>query len=516
MTLGTILPLLFAVLPVTDGELLFGPATMSSLGPFPGQTFKAGDVDGDGLADIAFFSTGGVVAIQLGNGTGGFGPIITSAAPGVTGNPMALADLDGDGLVDLLVTHQGLDILSVSLANGAGGFSAPVTLALGPSPEGRTIRTGDADGDGDADVVVATEGVSSGPFGEARLLLNDGAGALAPGLLLTGDAAHVVLDGFPASLDGDRHPDLVLSAQSGPTLSTSAWLGDAFGGASQAWAGADLEVRQVADLDGDGDADLVSMPLVLPEPWVLTAVLGAGDGTFAIGPATDLLPFGAAIPTIEVADLDADGIPDLVLTVGLASPGAESWMARGDGTGGFELPGARVTQFSSQIGAVSARLCGLADFDGDGRLDVATSVTASFGAEAAVSLNRTYVGGGPLRDLGHQLKGTFLGYPIQVAQGSFVGGTPFSFQLTHGPKSGIVYHVLGFSVINAPFKGGTMVPKPDFLSGPWVTNSAGKLNLAGNWPMGAPPGLEITAQFWFAAPAVAGFAASSAVVVTMP
>jgi hypothetical protein len=142
---------------------------------------------------------------------------------------------------------------------------------------------------------------------------------------------------------------------------------------------------------------------------------------------------------------------------------------------------------------------------------------AGFGFYAGVSLNRTYTPGGPLLDLGHQLKGTFKGYPIQLVQGSFVGGSPFAFSLAHGPASGTVWHVLGFSVLEAPFKGGTMVPMPAFLSGPWTTTAIGTLLLAGNWPMGAPSGFEIVAQFWFADPSgPAGFAASSGVLVTMP
>jgi hypothetical protein len=61
-----------------------------------------------------------------------------------------------------------------------------------------------------------------------------------------------------------------------------------------------------------------------------------------------------------------------------------------------------------------------------------------------------------------------------------------------------------------------MVPMPNLLSGPWPTTSSGTLLIAGSWPMGVPPGFQIAAQFWFPSSAVAGFAASSGVLVTMP
>jgi hypothetical protein len=61
-----------------------------------------------------------------------------------------------------------------------------------------------------------------------------------------------------------------------------------------------------------------------------------------------------------------------------------------------------------------------------------------------------------------------------------------------------------------------MVPNPAALLGPFATSPGGTLSLAGIWPTGLPSGLPLVAQFWFPAPAVAGFAASSGVLVTTP
>ncbi|HZL99559.1 MAG TPA: hypothetical protein VFD43_04830, partial [Planctomycetota bacterium] len=154
--------------------------------------------------------------------------------------------------------------------------------------------------------------------------------------------------------------------------------------------------------------------------------------------------------------------------------------------------------------------------DLDGRLDVSCALNPPSQTSFLVALNETYPRGGALLDLGHQLEGG-AGWPIQVVSGSFVGGTGFSFALSHGPPSSAVIHVLGFSALYAPFKGGTLVPMPDLLSGPWPTTADGSLLLGGHWPLNVPSGFEIVAQFWFAsAGAPTGFAASSGVQITTP
>ena len=129
-----------------------------------------------------------------------------------------------------------------------------------------------------------------------------------------------------------------------------------------------------------------------------------------------------------------------------------------------------------------------------------------------ISMNRTYVAGGPLLDLGHQLEG--LQWPIQIASGSFSSGTPFSFKLSGAPAGGSAFHVVGFTALNAAFKGGAMVPLPFLITGPWPVNGQGNASIAGPWPS-SPAGVHILAQFWMAdAAGPVGFAASSCVQVT--
>ena len=70
--------------------------------------------------------------------------------------------------------------------------------------------------------------------------------------------------------------------------------------------------------------------------------------------------------------------------------------------------------------------------------------------------------------------------------------------------------VAGLSALQAPFKGGTLVPAPDVLL-PLATDAAGALGLPFTWPQGVPAGIELYVQFWVQdASASHGLAASNA------
>jgi hypothetical protein len=101
--------------------------------------------------------------------------------------------------------------------------------------------------------------------------------------------------------------------------------------------------------------------------------------------------------------------------------------------------------------------------------------------------------------------------------GDLVPASTVTLQLANAPASTPTTLVIGLSAIHAPFKGGTMVPKPDFVVFPGSTNADGALALSAPWPPGLPSGMTIVFQHWLASPnGPAGFVASNGLAATTP
>lgn len=169
-----------------------------------------------------------------------------------------------------------------------------------------------------------------------------------------------------------------------------------FGGNEAFVFGQDPQSLTIADLDGDGDGDLIAAnpPMFMSS---LTVRLNQGDGTFAPASTYPTAPLPASI---AAADLDGDGDLDLVTT-----PGSGVSVLLNQGNGTFAAP---VTY--SALG----RPYGLAvgDLDGDGDVDVvATRAGSTLDNTALEFLNQ---GNGTLAAPVSYLTGATGAVPISV------------------------------------------------------------------------------------------------------
>jgi hypothetical protein len=301
---------------------------------------KLADVIADSRADIVAFSAAGVYE-SLATGNGNFmAPTFELAAFGTMAGgwssdntyPRVLADVSADGRADI-VAFSSAGVYE-SLATGNGDFMAPTfeLAAFGTTAGGWSSddtyprRLADVNGDTRADIIAFS---SAGVY---ESLATGNGDFMAPtfelaafGTMAGGWSSNDTYPRELADVDGDGMADIVGFSSGGVYVSRATGNGHfgtptfelaAFGagGGAGGWTSDDLYPRMLADVNADGRADIVGFG----SAGVYTS-LATGGGHFAAPAFTDMA-FGVGAGgwssdttyPRQLADVNADGKADVV------------------------------------------------------------------------------------------------------------------------------------------------------------------------------------------------------------
>ena len=289
---------------------------------------EAVDLDKDGDLDILVASLGvlfpnnakiGAVMVLENNGRQGFTPHVLADKIARVSDVRA-GDLDGDGDLDLAVAQFGYDQGETRWMENRGGwrFESHVLQQLsGPI----NAVPADVDGDGDLDIVSLV----SQEWEEIYVFVNDGHGVFTAKRIFGGSNEDFGSSWITVA-DLDRDGDLDLLYSNGDAFDYAPpkgrgwngvqWLENTGGMAFTYHRIGDVpgaSSPQAADIDGDGDLDIVVVSAyndwAKPEAQSLVWFENTGGMTFTI---RDLANAPTHLITLAIGDLNGDGKPDLV------------------------------------------------------------------------------------------------------------------------------------------------------------------------------------------------------------
>jgi hypothetical protein len=383
-----------------NGDGTFGTVVSSDEVISGASTAVILDVNGDGKPD--FVTAGGTLGILLGKGDGTFTDptygsqyIIDPAGP----YSLVAGDFNGDGKQDLAQLGGDYKQVSLFFSNGSSFGGAPVVTGSG-DPIGTDwdmATAGKYTATGYLSPLMFYSNYTTNVF-NIYTTVNDGNGNFKAVAALAGgwpsDLEYI--EPFHADFNGDGLEDVAYANETGDVLVALSNGDGTF--TTPKSIGLETEVcpeyyADAKDINGDGKVDIV-VPYGSDSAcgylsggasgyWV---ALGNGDGTFAKPTFT---AFGTELYSATLADMNGDGVPDLILNdvPFINGFGYQVSLLPGNGDGTFGNP---ITIESSYVVSNVAA----ADINNDGKMDLVLSAQEVSGSDTSTGGIVTILGNG--------------------------------------------------------------------------------------------------------------------------
>ncbi len=370
---------------LSNGDGTFTEGHSYQVSPVPLQGGILTDLDGDGKLDLLAVDahTPGLVRTLLGNGDGTFQAVTSVTLSTQAPANLWFADFNGDGKVDFAGTDSNGQV-NIYLQAG-GNFVLTGTPLANPDSQYDIcdLEAGDLNHDGAAEVVTANCADGGSGQNTVSVYLNHGDGTFAPGVYYATAASggESPANLFPyaatvADVNGDGKIDIVVTNYDAADITILTGNGDGTVNVPDTGyaVGGDFPYYPaiVADFNGDGKADIVQ----IDDAYSYAYLQGYGDGTFRAA-----VDYYSAINdgswpeavTVAAGDFNGDGFTDFAVgNCCSSSTGITIFLSRGDGSLQHGVSYGPEGNSNGNMLNVA-----VADFNGDGKLDVAAVDSAN-------------------------------------------------------------------------------------------------------------------------------------------
>lgn len=331
-------------------------------------SFASGDIDGDGDQDllIAGQNPGANTALYFNDGNGNFTEDQNNPFPEARNSVSIFEDLDMDGDLDLFFSGNSPSVgtfAHIYLNNGTGIFTQLPNPAIPQFVDGGAV-IGDVDNDGDLDILISTLDSTNNFI--ADVYLNNGTAVFtAMGSTVFTAVKFSSLKCIDVENDGDL--DVIIAGElPNGNASTALYINDGVGNFSVDNGSIFEQIKaddiDIADTDNDGDFDILMSGLDDNTDAKTILYINDGNGQFSELSSTGLQQTFAG--SNEIADLDNDGDQDLIL-MGSQDGGLPNIF-----TIVYENIGNNQFIESDTIGGEYLAASIVDDFNGDGLIDV--------------------------------------------------------------------------------------------------------------------------------------------------